>query len=477
MAAIAVNVVNLYTVGSNAPSDGWFTITFDIDLSPASVAVQVQEPGSDVFVTKLKDVDWELDKTSSRFRFLTTTYEPEDGTIVRVERCTSRTRVVNWTPGSTMTAAQINLDNDQEFFILQEIEAELGRAMLKDLTGSFWQAEGLEVQNSADATQNTSLVTLQQLQAGLLGAEIAFLEDVDVYSFTGDGIQTDFELVGIDSVLAEQLIVTINGLVQHAGEPASTSDGLYYEVLSVDDPALPTGFADASLRFTQPPANNDSIEVRSFTGVVRAEIGDAVFGGGSIEDGSIGLNHFDLNTTPDSFLLIGATGDPTYHDATDITLLEPALLTWLGERTLSDIQGVSAFGDENMNMGANRITNLGTGTATSDAVRLDQILISKVFKGTFSNNAAKTLGFIPDVVIMTVTGTASGFDVEIGYTLVINGAVGTYHATGSSRGGDHANVWQVIVDNPGNGGRLTFTLEATFNIIETSRKFIAIKYT
>jgi len=418
MACATVPVVDTYIVGTDAPgTGGWYTITFDFSIDPADIDVLTKEADEDSFTARVQDVEWELDSAGSRLRFIETSpgYDPPDGTIVHIERCTSRTRVVEWVPGNTLTADQINLDNDQQFFILQELEATLSRAMLKDLTGSYWEGQGLEVRTADDATAGDSLVTLRQVQALIAGAEIAHLSDVDVYTFTGTGMETDFELLTIEDISPDQIIVSINGLLQQVGEPGSPQDGLYYTVIGVDETDYPTSFTSAALRFTQPPAYNDIIEVRVFRGTVFTLIGESVIDSASLVDDILEERHFGgIAHSPLARMTFDSTGGIIWEEESSIANFTTALNTWLATKALSDIQGAGTFGNAELKMGANKITGLAAGSANTDAVTFGQFnALAKLAKATRITNitpgerisGVRALGYKPDIVIMSLTHT------------------------------------------------------------------------
>ncbi len=404
----SVSVSDTYPVGSENPSDGFFAITFPFAIDPATVRVYTKgSAADDAFVLKVQDTDWTLDEGGSRMSFITETYEPVNGDTVFIERFTSRTRVNDYSPGGTVTADLMDTDNNQEFYILQEMEAKLANALQLDLTGSFWDGEGTRSSNCAEATTDTGWTTLGQVSALLAGEVPAAIDGADLFTFTGDGVETEFELSLWSDLTRARIILSINGLVQHA------YDDTIYDVLNTGEVGYPASFNWSALKFVNPPANNDIIEARAIKGTVSSVIGGETIVAAALADNCLEIRHFGgstLSPATDSRLVHTSSGDPVFEVASSIDLFEATLNTWLGTKQLTDLlnSDASPFGNQKLRMDDNKISGLKAGTVNTDAVNLGQVntllQISNVAIGELANISAtvqtKTLAWRPDIVII-----------------------------------------------------------------------------
>lgn len=462
----APNVVDLYIVSSETPGDGYFPITFEFDLDAATVTVQVLEPDATDWVAKVRNTAWTLDSGGSRMSFITSTYEPPTGTYVRIARDTSALRVIDWKPGSTLTADQINFDNEQEFYLIQELLAEIARALRLDFTGTYWNAEDLQIKNGSDATAATDYATLRQVQALVQSAEVANLEEATVFSFTGDNSTTEFELQNLSQyTIEEELIVSIDGVIQQTGQTGSAVEDKYYTLLTEDETGYPGG-SNPWLVFDTPPTTGQEIEVRVFRGTVLTQIGSNVFGGDSIEDGALEERHFSFPRTSDQRMVFGASGDLQWQEEDDLTPFSTSLEAWFAGKSIGDLADMGGGTSRDYDMDTRRFTNHANPRAlqpldVANKAYVDgRTPITTVSGNTWTGAIAEgvettivsNLSYTPNMLHLQVTWTMPGGSITQSYT--IPNALGvtgldTNHGAVLDSAGDTAGNLQVNITSAG----------------------------
>lgn len=402
-----------YVVGSDNPATGYFTYDFDFSIDEATLLVYVKEPDDDGFTLRTEDTDYTVDKSASRIAFLTSEFEPEDGSIVRIERSTTLERTNDYQGGTTLTAQALDTDADQIFYILQEIEADLDDALRLDRSGTYWDGEGTRSANCAEATTDDGWITLAQANALIVGGDVVHLDSAEPFKFTGDGSTRYFELSGYDSLTRTRVFVSINGVIQHS------YDSTYYEVVNPDDSDYPDGYTASVVEFTNAPAYGDEIEVRLFKGTVTAQYGEGVIDSDALEDGILEFRHFDdlrASGSTAQRIIFNPSAEPTFEDVDDLSLFETALNTWLSGKALGDLS--DTFINEALHMQSKKITNLALATNGGDAVS-KQWITNNVGLGQIKNDkcddlsasswkTTATIGFAPDVVLGMLRFTISG---------------------------------------------------------------------
>jgi hypothetical protein len=458
----------IYEVGPGAPGPD-FTYPFPVDIDASTLNVLVQTPGSDVFRTQEQDIDYVWDKTGSRIIFVAGR-APTTGSFVRIERFTDRRRVLDYVGGSTLTADNLNDENNQEFYILQELESGLSNALRKNLAGAAWDSEGLPSINAAPTTDPDGWVTLAQLESIIFGSPITEVDDARTYQFFGTGGRTIFELGETFNTTAQQLIVTIDGVVQHS------FDSQIYRVLNPGDAGYDNSLYTGSLViFDIAPVLNQLIEIRHFKGTVASGVQAGDITGTEIQDGSLNSTTlFSFPGTGDRRLVFRPAGSAFLQAENSVTPFQDALLAYLGNRQLSDLSNGTAdpFVDENMRIeggrnleflsGGGRITGLLTpasgaetdaanrkfvNDAIAAATALGEPPVNKAehqsvpsMPWLFNETKTVALGFRPEWVAMTaifINDTATGFGQHPGtvrpiyctYTVVFRSGQDTVIAT------------------------------------------------
>jgi hypothetical protein len=332
--------------------------------------------------------------------------EPGSGLSVVIERDTKiDTRYVTFEDNSIIDDTVLNRDSDQLFYLIQELFDDIADALLKNPAGTAWAGEGLPADNFATGTGPNSLVTLSQLTAAVAGVPAAEISNAYVATFSGDSSETEFTLnsppVGINS--AGQLIVTISGVVQASGTDYTYTGGV--------------------LTFlTAPPTGTNNIRVVAITGgIVASSIGDRQVTSSMLANDSVTLTKLDFETGDSNrAMLISNNGNPF------LTLLNHSHIsdfdTGVRQNRLNEMTAPNA----SVSFGSQKITNLGTPTASSDGATKGYVdgAISTGLAGVSANtkisvNATTTdgsgnltvssLAFAPSAIILSAISSATPY--------------------------------------------------------------------
>jgi len=193
------------------------------------------------------DVDigggWELkSKTDTTFGWLinftnsTITFNSapkgRGATGVRVRRKTPvGERLADWTSGSALGEVDLDTDSLQMIYGIQEIvDTFLDAMVLSDVDGR-WEARGIEVRRSSDATQLTSLVTLGQVMALIGSGGNAQLNNPITIHFNG----SDFDIDGYFNLRTLSGDNTINSLLNGEVQCWIENERVYHEDYSIID--------------------------------------------------------------------------------------------------------------------------------------------------------------------------------------------------------------------------------------------------
>jgi hypothetical protein len=310
----------------------------DPSYSPVSAQLVVYVDG----VAQTLTTDYTVDTGNEEIDFVSA---PANGTTVKIAREMDREELAfDWQDITTLTALDLSTADKQLFYLVQEIIDDIDDSLTKGDDGN-WDAEGLRITNLGTAVNSTDAVTLAQLNAAVSGVLPATVTGYGVYTATATGGQTTFSLTGgPSSRTTADYLVFVNGLQQQGTT--------HYTVT--------TGTPD-SIVFTTGLALNDRVEVRWTTGVIDAELAASAVGTSAIADGAVteakidgtgGTNKQVLQTngTVASF----ATLDATYISNFD-TQVRTSRLDQM------------AVPNSALSMNSQKITNLGTPTANTDA--------------------------------------------------------------------------------------------------------------
>lgn len=362
-------------------------------------------------VLKTVTTDYTVDTVNERITFVSA---PASSTTVKISRSTQISeRYVDFENNSVIEEQTLDLDSNQLFFLIQEINDGLVNALQLDSYG-YWNGQGHASKNCLPADSGSGWVTLGQMQDAIAGIDTATIDNAMQWSFTGDGSSTDFELsdLGIN-VSPEQLWVWVNGVIQKPGS-------------SYDYDTDNTG-ADPLVTFTAAPATGDAIEVRAIHGTVAAILDE--YDGDSITNYSIDPKTKLLTDAGDPYRVIYFGANGRVSSIGQMTAARVANLA-------STVQGYSLDlfdpPEAAVDMNSQQITGLAAGTASSHAVNKGQMdaAISAITQAAVGTGIAAvgantvTLGWQPslvffitaDVGVVGFTGSGS----SSGYTVTMN---------------------------------------------------------
>lgn len=430
---------NTYTGNGSTTA---FVFSFTRNSSYDDVVVKTKAADESTFTTMVEDTDYTLSGSTVTFGTA-----PASGTVITIERCTDPTRLVDFESGTTIT--DTNLDNDANRLtqITQEIDAGLSDALRLNADGSGWDAEGLPIQNCTAGTNPNDVATVAQVQAIVSGAELADLEGAVLVTLTGDGAETEFELTGYNSLSANQLIVVVEGIIQHGDQDAGTPD---YTISQVGDGDYPSGGDGSSdwILFASAPANTARIEVRWLSGTVSTVLGSDSVDNANIADDAVGLEHLDFASgTADRFIVIDANGDPT------VTTIGPSKISGFDTQVRTSRLDQMATPTGSISMGSQKITNLGTPTASGDATTKGYSDGKYLTRSRGSGVAFAAVGDWSASV--ATTGTPDIIHVNFSTTLVADGRERQQCVTAIRVDSEDYEVWMTNTSNePIYAGRL-----------------------
>lgn len=271
-----------------------FIYTFDVLGAFSNVIVKTQVVGG--LITQLTEgLEYDL-ITPKTVRF-NTGYIPVgtgvDGssTLISITRLTSRSRLIDYIPGGTIRERDLDNDYNRLTSVDEEIENGVFAALFKNDAGTFWDAEGLRSDNSSPALTATGWTTLAQVQDLVSGLNVADLAIPIILTFTGDGVETEFELQGIRGGIPGQADIYVNSIYQTSDQATAI-----YTILQEADSDYPSGGDGFDyLQFSVPPPLGATIEVKHFTGTVLGVLpAEFVNIANQIANNLVGLQHLEL---------------------------------------------------------------------------------------------------------------------------------------------------------------------------------------
>ncbi len=375
------------------------TFVYTFDTIPVSrVDVYVREDDEASFVLQIENTHYTHVPGSKQIIFESGSIPPDESTVL-IERFTTRDRQIDYVGGSTLSES--NLDNDalRLTYVDQEIEADIDDALKKDVTGQWWQCEGIRSHNAAPATTPSGWITKAQAEGILMGVEVAETDTFARHPFAGDGVTTDFELTNETQLTVTKVLVHVDRVYQKP-------DGVVYEILNEGDSGYPSGGTWDHISFGEAPADGAEIEVIVIEAIVLTKLdAGAIDDEDMIADDVINEDHINVGAGDDKRILISDTdGDMTARTAvhTDISDFDAGVRT----NRLDQMAAPTAAVDVN----SQKLTNVAAGTVSTDGVNKGQLDAAVFFSNfatgslpdlTYGMSATKSLGFVPDEVAIT----------------------------------------------------------------------------
>ena len=363
---MAASPVELFT-GDGVEDE--YTYVFEVPGNYSAVLVKTRPLTDENFSLLTLNLQYSHNASTKTITFLAG-FIPATGTVIRIERFSNRDRQIDYVGGSTIEERNLDNDPNRLTMVTQEIEAGLLDALRRSDDRESWNGEGLPSENCLDATEPDGWVTLQQLEqaVGAGGLPTSSSEGL-VFTFTGNGTQTQYELDDVEGIHKELVNVFVESVYQSA-------DGSVYDILRKTSTGYPTfGDDDDYLEFATAPPAGAKIEVRTLKGSFFTEVPDFSITTEKLADNAVTLSKINLGTgLSDRFMIIDSVGDPTARrigaeDFQALTADENATLpndfsTLL--QTLRLDQFVKP--DNPVDFNNKRLTTLGAATAQTDAI-------------------------------------------------------------------------------------------------------------
>jgi hypothetical protein len=334
--------------GTSTPSAGPFDFASISFLDPATVAIKNQIA---VFIdgTQLTlDTDYSVDTSSGKTITLIGAYVGglASGEYLKIARRTkSDARYVDYNDSSNLTEQILDLDSNQEFFLIQENQDSLDDGMGKGEDGN-WDAQGLKIKNMGEAVDANDAVTFAQVSAIVGGGVTGEFSDQVSTTWTGDGTTTAFTLPDRAGKEAQDQDVFLNGVKQL---PVTA-----YTVADSGD--------DMIITFVAAPPNGSVVEAVYDTGVAIGTVSIDAIGTSQIQDDAVTVDKIDGGATDAQTHFLKSSSDVVSWDV-------------LGSADLADfistVQTVRldqmATPTSSVSMGSQRLTSVSTPSADSDA--------------------------------------------------------------------------------------------------------------
>lgn len=222
---------------------------------------------------------------------------------------------------------------------------------MKVIANGTFDAKGLRITSGAAAVDGTDYATLNDVTALVAGGVTVELASGSLYSTTGDGqeeYETDWQ--GID---VNDIIVFVEGQWQ---DPTSA--------YTIDNTGNP--LAGSKIVFTENIASGAKIRAWAPSGSVVSSVSGVTIDNGNIADGAIATGKLSPSTEGYFLRVVSGVWAGVALTASMVT----DLATWIGTNVkLNDLDGP----DGSVDFNNHKATGLAAGTASTDAVRVDQL--------------------------------------------------------------------------------------------------------
>jgi hypothetical protein len=301
---------------------------------------------------------------------------------LRIVRDTKKNaRYVDYEDSTNVTSELLNLDSNQNFFLVQEAVDLQTDSMVRN-DGGQWEGRGLTIQNIAAGVNGTDAVTVNQMNAATSGSLPAVLSGMGAQAYTGDGVLVDFAIPAsiADITDPSDVAVYVNGIRQLPGS--------HYSIVT------------PNVHFEATPANADAILMTWPEGVISGLVTANSVSTAALQSECVTVAKIDGGTNNQVLTTVGAAATWSNLTAAHVTNFNTAVRTSRLDQMAAPTASVS--------MGSQKISSLATPTANNDAVN----------KSYADGNIAKTVaswGFTATGSTSTVTGSTTAVGFLIGY--------------------------------------------------------------
>lgn len=355
---------------------------------------------------------------------------------LRVVRDTKKNaRYVDYVDSTNVTSELLDLDSNQNFFLVQEAVDLQTDSMVRN-DGGQWEGRGLTIQNIAAGVNGTDAVTVNQMNAATSGSLPAVLSGMGEQQYTANGSTVDFAIpASIAAIVdASDVAVYINGIRQLPGP--------HYSIIP------------PNVHFEATPANQDQILMTWPEGVISGLVTANSVSTSALQSECVTVAKIAGGINNQVLTSVGATATWSGLTAAHVTDFNTAVRTNRLDQMAAPTASVS--------MGSQKISSLATPTANNDAVN----------KSYADGNIAKTVatvGFAATGSTSTVTGSTTAVGFTIGYfSLTVpfsqNATTGYFSVSSgvvSSFSSNASNPIRVFVPDTDAGGGSYFSVVFT----------------
>ncbi len=378
-----------------------YSYVFEVPGNYSAVLVKTRPLTDENFSLLTLNLEYSHNASTKTITFLAG-FIPATGTFIRIERFTNRDRQIDYVGGSTIEERNLDNDPNRLTMVTQEIEAGLLDALRRNDQRTGWNGEGLPSENCADAIEPDGWVTLQQLEQAVGGGGLPTSSSEGlVFTFTGNGTQTQYELDDVEGIHKELVNVFIESVYQSA-------DGTVYDILRKTSTGYPTaGDDDDYLEFATAPPAGASIEVRTLKGSFFSEVPDFSITTSKLADDAVTLSKINLGPgLADRFMVLDAIGNPVARrigaeDFQALTADENASLP-ADFSTLIQTLRLDQFvaPDNPVDFNSKRLTTLGAATDQLDGIN----------KGQMEEHVSEQIAALAGISLQTFKGSISVTD-------------------------------------------------------------------
>jgi hypothetical protein len=303
-----------------------------------------------------------------------------EGVYLKIQRSTKLdSRYVDYADSSNLTEQILDLDSNQEFLLIQENADSLDDCLRKGLDGN-WDAEGLPIKNLSEGTDGTDAVNLNQLYSAIGGGTTAIVSGQTSITFTADGSTQVYTIPGRAGKDVDDHSIYRNGI----------------KLLPTDAYTVADSGDDLVVTLVSLPVVGEKIEAVYGTGTAIGQLGPGAVSNVNLAPDAVEVDKIHGGNTPATNHYLKSNSNVVSWaslTADQITNFNTAA----NARRLSDF---TLSPNATVNMGSQRISNLGTGIAgSSDAVRMSQLadllnIDTGIYLGTNNPTSVPPIGRI-----------------------------------------------------------------------------------
>lgn len=326
--------------GTTGPFSYGSVALLDADTESISTQVKVYKNGTLLTIT----TEYTLDLINDEVDTVSPVFNTDTLRIVRETKADAR--YIDYVDSTNVTAELLDLDSNQLFFLIQENRDLQTDAMVKGSDGQ-WAGQNRRVTNISSAVNGTDAVTLNQLNAAVVGALPATLSGIGTLIYSGDGSTTDFLLPAAISTITnpDDVEVYINGLRQR---PTT-----HYTIVS------------GSVRITPAPVAADRILLAYHEGTVSAILTANSVTTASIQDDAVTV----------AKIANGADGQAIVTTGTAVgwTTLTPTHVSGFDTQVRTNRLDQMTAPTADISLNSQKITNVASPSSANDAANKNYV--------------------------------------------------------------------------------------------------------